>query len=81
MSLQDILNHVIEDLDEFIRLLKSKAAAWNELEKKKKKSKRKKHDGKLKFTFFVHIAHPVHQIPHILAHAHTHTHVQVILCV
>ena len=43
--LQDILNHVIEDLDNFIRVLKSKAAAWNELERKKKKSKRKKHDG------------------------------------
>ena len=36
---------MIEDLDDFIRVLKSKAVAWNELEKKKKKSKRKKHDG------------------------------------
>lgn len=43
--LQDILNHVIDDLDDFIRLLKTTTAAWNELEKKKKKSKRKKHDG------------------------------------
>ena len=45
IHLQDILNHVIEDLDEFIKLLKTKTAAWNELEKKKKKSRRKKHDG------------------------------------
>ena len=45
LHLQDILNHVIEDLDEFIKLLKTKTAAWNELEKKKKKSRRKKHDG------------------------------------
>ena len=45
--MQDILNHVIEDLDDFIRMLKNKAAAWNELEKKKKRSKRKKHDGEM----------------------------------
>ena len=45
--LQDILNHVIEDLEGFIHLLKTKAAAWTELEKKKKKSKRRKHDGKI----------------------------------
>lgn len=44
---QDILNHVMEDLDNFISLLKSKTTAWNELEKKRKKSKRKKHDGKV----------------------------------
>ena len=30
-----------------MKLLKDKSAAWNELEKKKKKSKRKKHDGLL----------------------------------
>ena len=44
-ALQDILNHVIEDLENFLQVLKRKAAAWSELEKKKKKSKRKKHDG------------------------------------
>ena len=42
---KDILNHVFHDLDGFMGLLTSKAAAWVELEKKKKKSKRKKHDG------------------------------------
>ena len=42
---QDILNHVFDDLEAFIMLLKQKAAAWSELERKMKKSKRKKHDG------------------------------------
>ena len=45
LFIQDILNHVMEDLDNFKFILKSKAAAWTELEKKRKKSKRKKHDG------------------------------------
>ena len=44
--IQDILNHVIDDLEEFMRYVKDKAAAWNELEKRSKKSKRKKHDGR-----------------------------------
>lgn len=39
------MNHIFHDLDSFINLLKSKAAAWTELEKKRKKSKRKKQDG------------------------------------
>ena len=43
--MQDILNHVMEDLDDFKYILKSKAAAWADLEKKRKKSRRKKHDG------------------------------------
>jgi hypothetical protein len=43
--MQDILNHVMEDLDNFKFILKSKAAAWADLEKKRKKSRRKKHDG------------------------------------
>ncbi|CAI8029603.1 Epidermal growth factor receptor kinase substrate 8-like protein 1 [Geodia barretti] len=41
----DILNHVMEDLDDFKYILKSKAAAWADLEKKRKKSRRKKHDA------------------------------------
>ena len=44
LLLQDILNHVFDDLDGFMRLLTEKAAAWAELEKKKKKSRRKKAD-------------------------------------
>ncbi len=42
---QDMLNHVFDDLEAFMKLLKDKSTAWNELEKRKKKSKRKKHDG------------------------------------
>ena len=37
---------MFDDMERFMKLLKEKAAAWSELEKKKKKSKRKKHDGK-----------------------------------
>ena len=42
---QDILNHVLDDLERFMSTLKAKAAAWAELEKKSKKSRRKKNDG------------------------------------
>ena len=45
LHLQDILNHVFDDMERFMKLLKDKSAAWNDLEKKMKKSKRKKHDG------------------------------------
>lgn len=45
LSLQDILNHVFDDLERFMQLLKDKAAAWTELERKSQKSRRKKHDG------------------------------------
>lgn len=44
--LQDILNHVFDDLEGFKRMLKEKAVAWNDLEKKMKKLKRKRNDGK-----------------------------------
>lgn len=37
---------MLDDLGSFISSLKEKAAAWVELEKKSKKSRRKKHDGK-----------------------------------
>ena len=40
-----MLNHVLDDLEGFKQLLKDTAAAWTELEKKSKKSRRKKNDG------------------------------------
>lgn len=42
---QDILNHVFDDLEAFMQLLKEKATAWTELERKSQKSRRKKNDG------------------------------------
>ena len=36
----------MDDLESFMSELKNKAAAWAELEKKSKKSRRKKNDGK-----------------------------------
>ena len=43
--LQDILNHLMDDLEDFIASVRERAAAWQELEKKKKKSKKRKGDG------------------------------------
>lgn len=43
----DILNHVLDDLESFMSTLKDKASAWAELEKKGKKSRRKKNDTAL----------------------------------
>lgn len=43
---QDIVNHVIDDLDEFMERIRVTTAAWNDLEKRKgQKSKRKKQAG------------------------------------
>lgn len=42
---------MLDDLENFMSTLKAKAAAWAELEKKSKKSRRKKNDGKGHFFF------------------------------
>ena len=46
LNFQDIVNHVIDDLDEFMERIRVITAAWNDLEKLKgQKSKRKKQAG------------------------------------
>ena len=46
---------MLDDLEGFKQLLKDTAAAWAELEKKSKKSRRKKNDGIWQYT----ITHPM----------------------
>lgn len=44
---QDIINHVIDDLEGFMQRIRATTIAWNELEKiKGQKSRRKKQAGK-----------------------------------
>lgn len=40
-----MLNHLMDDLEDFITSVRERAAAWQELEKKKKKSKKRSGDG------------------------------------
>ena len=56
--LQDILNHVLQDLEEFMKELKDKSAAWAELEKISKRSKKKKAEGTWLYGLFIAAVHP-----------------------
>ena len=40
-----MLNHLMDDLEDFIASVRERAAAWQELEKKKKKSKKRSGEG------------------------------------
>ena len=56
--LQDILNHVLQDLEEFMKELKDKSAAWAELEKISKRPKKKKAEGTPLYGLFIAAVHP-----------------------
>ena len=50
---------MLYDIESFMSTLKKKAAAWAELEKKSKKSRRKKNDG-IQVSFFLPVAFTAH---------------------
>ncbi|XP_065901844.1 epidermal growth factor receptor kinase substrate 8-like isoform X2 [Dysidea avara] len=62
----DMLNHLMDDLEDFIASVRERAAAWQELEKKKKKSKKRSGEAALEILMMK--AQPPPEADYIVAY-------------